>query len=114
MIDLRKQLNVDAQSAVQFGARLSCQSLGKLFLEHQHCTSEHGLLREELKDQRRTYLIGDVCYTYVEEREFHRQHISRDEDELMSILGVLESLGELGNHARINFNSNDFLSFFEK
>ena len=78
-------------------------------MEHEDCTSEHWLLGEKFEDQGRTYLVRNVGHTDVEEGQLCCQSISRNQDELVSILRIFEPFGKLGHHARVNLYGDNLL-----
>ncbi len=49
MVNLRQELDVNTESAVKLGTRFGNESLGKLFLEHEDCAAEHGLVGQEFE-----------------------------------------------------------------
>lgn len=107
MIDFGEELNIHAQSAVQIWARLSYQSLSKLFLKHQNCASKHRFLGKQFEDQGRADLIRNISHADIKKGKLNLKTVSWDEGELVGVLAVLESFREFSNHARVDFDCNN-------
>jgi len=66
-------------------------------------------VRQQLENERRADLVGDVGDADVEKGQLNSHDIARNQHELVGVLRVFEPLGELGDHARVELNCDHLL-----
>ena len=78
MADAREELRIDSQAAVHGVPRPRNQAHRKFVLKHDDRSAEGGTVRQQLKGERRGYLVGDVGHADVKVGQVCLHHVCLD------------------------------------